>query len=264
MTVTNPAQKWTGALRDGTPLTADDLAARLASHADWLANRPGGVRLDLSGANLSGANLSDADLDDANLADANLSGANLARAYLAGANLTRANLAGANLTRANLARANLARAYLAGANLARAYLAGANLARAYLAGANLTRANLTRAKGLGEEQSAQFRILPDRGSVIGWKKLFGGVIACLEIPDGVARLNAIGSRKCRAAEALVIGVYDAAGAAVAAGVSAYDGGLVYHPGETVRPREAFCDDIRIECASGIHFFITKTEAEQYG
>jgi hypothetical protein len=58
--------------------------------------------------------------------------ANLTRANLAGANLTRADLTGANLTRADLTGANLA-----GANLTRADLAGADLAGADLAGANL-------------------------------------------------------------------------------------------------------------------------------
>jgi len=64
----------------------DKLNETLASHRQWLANG-GGIRADLSGANLrgadlSGANLRGADLRGAILSDANLSGANLRGAIL--------------------------------------------------------------------------------------------------------------------------------------------------------------------------------------
>ena len=90
----------------------------------------------LSGADLSGANLSGADLSGADLLGANLSGANLSRAYLLGANLS-----GADLSRADLSGANLSRAYLSGANLSGAYLSGANLSGANLSGADLSGAD---------------------------------------------------------------------------------------------------------------------------
>jgi uncharacterized protein YjbI with pentapeptide repeats len=238
----------------------------------------------LAGANLAGANLADAYLAGANLAGAYLAGAYLARAYLAGAYLAGANLAGANLAGANLAgayladanlagaylaRANLAGAYLAGAYLADAYLAGAylagaNLADAYLAGANLARANLAGAyladanladvKG-AEQAIAQTRILPD-GDLIGWKKCRGGVIVKLRIPEAAKRSHAFG-RKCRAEYADVIEVI---GADVA--VSSHDGETKYAAGQRVTP-DKFDEDWTNECSSGIHFFITRLEAENY-
>ncbi len=70
---------------------ADKVSDILRSHAAWLAGS-GGVR----------ANLSRADLSVANLSGANLSGADLSRANLPGADLSRANLSGANLSGANL------------------------------------------------------------------------------------------------------------------------------------------------------------------
>ena len=189
----------------------------------------------------------------ANLAGANLAGADLAVAYLAGA-----NLAGADLARANLARANLAGAYLAGANLAGAYLAGAylvgaNLAGAYLAGADLARANLAGAylavAKNAELAIARTRILPD-GILIGWKKLRNGVIAKVRIPEEAKRSHAWG-RKCRAEFVDVI---------EGDGVSIHDGVTKYAPGLRVT-----CDkwetDWTQECAGGIHFYITKEEAE---
>jgi len=182
-------------------------------------------------------------------ADANLAGANLSDANLSGA-----NLAGANLSDANLAGANLARANLAGANLARANLADANLARANLAGANLARANLSGAKG-AERAIAQTRILPD-GDLIGWKKCSDGVIVKLRIPEAAKRSHAFG-RKCRAEYADVIEVI---GADVA--VSSHDGETKYVAGQRVTP-DKFDENWMEECSSGIHFFITRLEAENY-
>jgi hypothetical protein len=103
-------------------LTPEQIAAVLASHQLWLQGQHGGVRADLTGANLYRANLYRADLTGADL-----TGANLYRADLTGANLTRADLYGADLTRANLAGADLTRANLYGANLTGANLTGATL-----------------------------------------------------------------------------------------------------------------------------------------
>jgi hypothetical protein len=74
-------------------------------------------RIDLRGANLSGANLTSADLRDADLTGADLTGADLRDADLTGADLTGADLRDANLTGADLSDANLTGAYLTGADL---------------------------------------------------------------------------------------------------------------------------------------------------
>src|SRR3990167_2617690 len=79
------------------PLT-ERLREILHLHALWLKDSPGGVRADLSGANLGEADLRRADLRYADLSDANLRGANLRGANLRGADLSGANLGGAVLT----------------------------------------------------------------------------------------------------------------------------------------------------------------------
>ena len=172
-----------------------------------------------------------------------------ARAYLADANLAGANLAEANLAGANLAGANLARAYLADANLA-----DANLAGAYLADANLAGAYLADAKS-ADFAIAQTRILPD-GDLIGWKKCRHGVIVKLRIPEAAKRSHAFG-RKCRAEYADVIEII---GADV--GISQHDGRTEYRVGQRVTP-DRFNENWKEECSSGIHFFITRLEAENY-
>jgi hypothetical protein len=186
-------------------------------------------------------------------------GANLAHAYLAGANLAGANLADANLAdaylaHANLAGANLAGANLAGANLADAYLAGANLAGANLAGDYLAGANLAGAKGT-DLAIAQTRILPD-GDLVVWKKCADGVLVKLRIPSYAKRSHAFG-RKCRAEFADCIEVIGAE-----SGVSQHDEKTVYKAGERV-VCDAWDADWTKECSGGIHFFITRAEAEAW-
>ncbi len=185
------------------------------------------------------ANLMGADLTGANLMDANLMGANLMGAYLAVANLTGANLTGANL----------AGAYLTGANLTGAYLTGANLAGAYLGGADL------RGAKNAELAIARTRILPE-GTLIGWKKLERGVIAKLEIPAEARRSHAFG-RKCRAE---FVKCLEVIGADV--GVSMHDESTQYRAGEIIKPH-LFNENWQEECAGGIHFYITREEAEAH-
>jgi hypothetical protein len=120
--------------------------------AKWRQAHPD-ERLDLSGADLSGADLGDPDLSGANLSQArlfgaNLSGARLFRADLLGANFKEASLGGADLswadlTGTSLGGADLSRADLSGANLSWANLSWANLSGANLSWANLSDGNLT-------------------------------------------------------------------------------------------------------------------------
>ena len=201
--------------------------------------------LDLRGANLCGANLCGANLRGAYLRGADLCGAYLRGANLRDANLYDANLRGADLRGANLCGANLCGANLRGANLRGANLCDADLCGAYLRGANLRDANLTNCKGLEQQ-----RILP-AGELVGYKKLADGTIAILRIPADAKRVNAYGSRKCRAEFAYVI---------EGRGKAGHDG-TPYAPG-IVWP-DKFDADPRVECSHGIHFFITHAEAEAY-
>ena len=192
----------------------------------------------------------------ANLSRANLFGADLSRVDLFGANLFWANLSRADLFGANLSGANLFGANLSGANLSGANLSWANLSGADLSWANLSGANLYRAVGIPDSIDSNTKILPDEGDVIGWKKCVGGVIVKLLIKGSTPRSNATG-RKCRAKEVLVLEVFGAD-----RGISDHDRETVYKAGEVVA-----CDyweeDRWKECAGGIHFFITRKEAEDY-
>jgi len=176
-------------------------------------------------------------------------------ANLRGADLRGANLRGANLRWANLSGANLSGANLSGADLYRANLSGANLRGADLSDANLRWAGLYGAKDIPEIAKAQTLITPD-GDIIGWKKCQSGVIVKLLIPSSAKRHNATG-RKCRAEYADVLEVI---GAEV--GISKHDGMTEYRVGQRVTC-DKWGEDRFEECSGGIHFFITRIEAENY-
>ena len=155
---------------------------------------------------------------------------------------------------ANLAGANLTDAYLAYANLTDANLTGANLTGANLTYANLTDANLTDAKAT-DLAIARTRIIGD-GLLIGWKQCKDGVIVKLSIPEDARRSHAWG-RKCRAEFADVLEVFGAK-----KGISLHDEKTEYIAGQRVRP-DSFDADWTIECAPGIHFYISRIEAENH-
>ena len=166
----------------------------------------------------------------------------------------------ADLQRANLRGADLQGADLQGAALQGAALQGADLRGADLQGADLERAALERADLQGakdaELQIARTRILPE-GTLIGWKKCCDNVLVKIRIPEAAKRSHAFG-RKCRAEYAEVLEVIGAT-----EGISLYPDAqkVIYRVGETVRPEQPFDDDWNDECASGIHFYLTRIEAE---
>ena len=240
---------------DGT-----NLQAILTAHRAWRFGKDG-ERANLEYANLRDANLAGANLRDANLAGANLRDANLEYANLRDANLRDANLAGANLEYANLAGANLAGANLAGANLRGANLRDANLAGANLEYANLRDANLAGANLRGivltALQAARLSILAS-GDIIGWKSCADKVLVKLLIPADAKRSNSAG-RKCRAEFADILEVIggDVGYSKIPAGGER----LEYRKGQRVTCVQPFDECRWNECSSGIHFYITREEAE---
>ena len=83
------------------------------------------------------------------------------------------------------------------------------------------------------------------------------MIVKLLIPESAKRSHGAG-RKCRASEVMVLDVIGAG-----TGTSSYDRSIVYRKGETVRPANGWGEDRWDECAPGIHFFLTREEAEAY-
>ena len=181
-------------------------------------------------------------------------------------NLSKANLTWVDLAKANLTEANLSGADISGADLSKANLTEANLSGADLSGADLTRANLSKANLSGADLP-NFLIVPEEGTFIAWKKLTGKRIAKLLIPEDAQRVNSLVGRKIRVSYCQVLAIYAPDGKqesddAVYENPN-HDKKLQYQTGKIVSA-DSFCDDIRSECAPGIHCFITRKEAREWG
>jgi len=212
-------------------VTQDELKSVLELHKSWISNPQTGKR-----ANLRSANLRSADLYGADLSGADLRSADLRSADLYGANLRSADLYGADLSGADLRSADLRSADLYGANLRSADLYGAN--------------------NIPDLAAAQASIVPEQGQLTGWKKCKNGVLVRLLVGKKARRSNATG-RKCRAEYVKVLEVI---GAEV--GISQHDNTTEYRLGKIVRC-DRWEENRWIECGGGIHFFLTRIEAESY-
>ena len=219
-------------------VSKDELAEILKKHGMWLNGIVGGIRADLC----------ETDLRWVNFRGNNLSGADLSGADLRGANLYMVNLSGANLRGASLR----------GANLYSADLYGANLHGVNLYGVNFHGAVLREAKNLNFPIAC-----PEKGSFTAFKKA-GVYIIELEIPSDALRSSST-TRKCRCSKAKVISItnLDGTPSDVKSVASNYDSEFIYNLGETVEVPN-FDTNRWNECAPGIHFFITRQEAVDFG
>ena len=130
-------------------------------------------------------------------------------------------------------------------------------------------ADLSGAENIPPLAAAQVSIVPETGSFIGWKKAYArdecvlrrtAVIVKLEIAEDAKRSNGTG-RKCRCSKAKVLDIQTIDGKSVdVEAFSGHDYEFVYRVGDTVEPEEPFDEDRWEECASGIHFFVTRAEA----
>ena len=172
-----------------------------------------------------------------------------------------ANLRGANLYGADLRGANLRGADLRGADLRGANLRGADLYGADLYGADLYGADLYGAEN-ADLVFAQTLIVSE-GDIIGWKKCRNNTLVKLLIPADAKRHNATG-RKCRAEFAEVLEIIDMNDERKkpTQAISQHDNKVIYELGKRMVPH-TFEPNRFEECAGGIHFFITRIEAEQY-
>ena len=98
---------------------------------------------------------------------------------------------------------------------------------------------------------------PEQGSFIAWKKSQGKIVK-LRVTENALRSSAT-TRKCRCSEAEVLEIDDGKLQEICSG---YDESFVYKVGEIVKVDD-FDTDRWNECSTGIHFFITRQEAEKY-
>jgi hypothetical protein len=105
--------------------------------------------------------------------------------------------------------------------------------------------------------------LPEEGSFIGWKKVRDGVVLKLEIVG--KRVSSYIGRKCRTDEAKVLAAFAPGGQEITdkqVYTSIHRSEFKYEVGKTIKP-DIYDADPNVECTGGIHFLMTRKEAEAY-
>ena len=149
---------------------------------------------------------------------------------------------------------------LRSADLRSANLRYANLSSANLRSADLSSANLSETKN-AELALARVQFIPTEGQFIGWKKCQGEFIVKLRIPAKAKRSHGA-ERKCRCSEAVPVLIVDADGKSVKTAKSLHDSKFIYTVGKTAKP-DGFDEDRWNVCSHGIHFYLTREEAEAH-
>jgi len=203
---------------------------------------------------LSDSDLSKADLQYANLTDCDLSYADLHNASLHNSILRYSTLTGAILDNANFTEASLHNSILIDTSLNDTCFLRANLAHTVMNNADGKQIEYIKGKILTEP-------------LIGYKKctnyyykkdptdVMRDITVTLEIPRG-AIVFSVNGGKCRTNRAKVI---DIEGANRAFSFHKY---MTYYVGDEFTIYNFNCE-YNMECGEGIHFFLTREEAEAY-
>ena len=165
-----------------------------------------------------------------------------------------ADLSYDNLAYAKLSGAILRRANLDGVNFSYSDLSGANLSGADLINSELEYADLTDTILDEKEQCRKGIVLTE--SIAGYKKAYEDKIITLEIPVG-AKVFSINNNKRRTNKVKVIDMHGETELS-----SIHDNDFKYHVGDEIEIKD-FDENYNVECSTGIHFFLTREEAEKY-
>jgi hypothetical protein len=109
---------------------------------------------------------------------------------------------------------------------------------------------------------------PEEGSFIGFKKCYdeeeNAYLVTLEIPAWAKRVSTF-RNKCRASAALVLSIEPIDHGKEAEKVfSTYNHNFFYRVGDLVVPTMPFDEHFAKTCTSGIHFFLSREEAKDWG
>lgn len=202
--------------------------------------------LDLTGWDLSNLDLTLCSFRDCDLSGVNLSGSSVENALFDGCPLKGADFQDANMKTASFRYCDMR---------------GCNIKGADLFGAVLEYANL---EGIvSDEGTKWFRLhCPEKGAFLGYKKCVNDRMVQLLIPADAKRTSAtLPSCRCSKAKVLTIKSFDLKENFDEAW-SLVDENFIYRKGEWVEVKN-FNEDRWQDSTTGIHFWLTREEAEAY-
>lgn len=223
---------------------------------EQLKNRKDGERLTfrecrIEPGDLTGADLSNVDFTLSSFEGVTLDAANFQKSAVVNALFDHCSLRDANFKNANMKTASFRYCDMRNCNIE-----GANLY-----GAVLEKANLKEVKS--DENTQWFRLrCPEKGAFLGYKKCVNNRMVQLLIPADALRTSAtLPSCRCNKAKVLTIKSFDFTENFEEAW-SLVDENFVYKVGEWVEVKN-FNEDRWMDSTTGIHFWMTREEAEAY-
>lgn len=177
-----------------------------------------------------------------------------------------ADLTGADFSRSLCRECNFSHAILKNVNFTSADLRGCSLKAADISGANLYFSMLEHVDLTGvkfDETTQYFKLhCPAQGAFLGYKKCFDFRIVQLLIPADARRTSATNTT-CRCDKAKVLTIKDMeTNQDYTEAVSYVDQDFIYRRGQWVEAKN-FNPDRWVDSTGGIHFFLTRKEAEDY-
>ena len=233
---------------------------------DFISELKKFVNANFSFANFSSADFSYANFSSANFRFADFSYANFSSADFYSANFHYANFSSADFSSANFRFADFSYANFSSADFSSADFHYANFNSADFSFAKFNSANFYSANFSSADfknSIFNYRITPETGKFIGWKKAQGKIIK-LEIQKAKNVSGGLVGRKLRTDKVKVLEIQDKEGKKLdlKSISSDYNEKFIYSVGKIITEKD-FKKDDKIECSEGIHFFITRDEAVRY-
>lgn len=221
-----------------------------------LKERRAGTLLDLKERELEPMDLSGWDLTEVDFTLSSFQDVVLSGADFTGSSVENALFDGCPMKGASFRNANLKTASFRYCDMRQCDIRGADLFGAVLEYADLTGI-------ISDEGTKWFRLhCPEKGAFLGYKKCFNNRLVQLLIPADAKRTSAtLPSCRCSKAKVLTIKSFDFKEEYDEAW-SLVDEDFIYKKGEWVEVKD-FNEDRWQDSTTGIHFWLTREEAEAY-
>jgi hypothetical protein len=242
---------------------------KITDHAAWLKNLKGGVR-----ANFIGSYIADIYVKEENLKNGLFSCCIMNDCQFINVDFTNCSFYQSVFINCEFQNCNFESADFTGSIVKGTSFVYCNMKDSIFYSALVNETSMSKSFNLCDIKYLTInKICPEVGSFIGWKKGFASdiesekeddvvsAIIKLEITEDAKRVNSF-SRKCRCSKAKVLDIKTYGGSKISEAYSINYPNFIYKVGNIIEASD-FNDDPLIECAPGIHFFITEKEAREF-
>jgi len=218
-------------------------------------------------SNFSNSNFSDSDFSNSKFIYSNFCNSNFRCSDFSNSNFMYSNFMYSNFMYSNFSNSNFSDSNFNNSSFMCSNFNNSNFSNSNFSDSDFSNSNFSDSNFSNSDFSNSnfnYRICPQLGLFIGWKKCKNNLILKLEIQDSSIVSGGFINRKLRTNKVKVLEIQNVDGTTsnYSTAVSGYDTGFKYTLGETVEV-ENFKKDDKIDCDTGIHFFMTREEAVRW-